>query len=190
MDLCIKLEQKSKHSWNIYKQSINIWLQWLWTLTLDLQNLSRSSLSPSGPLYQIWRNSLKAFPRYYVLKHGPDKCDVTVTLTFDLWPPKSNQFILETVNTCAKFGENPSKHSWDIAINFTSGYHKPHFDYRELSCMSLLFPLGYYRYLQHHFSWSELHLKISVIAFWWGRMKVTDISNWRSIKIHFKSITR
>ncbi len=66
------------------------------TLTYDLQNLIRSSLSPSGPSYQIWRFYLKAFPRYYVLKHGADKHDITVTLTFDLWPPKSNRFILES----------------------------------------------------------------------------------------------
>ncbi len=53
-----------------------------WPLTSALQNLIRPSLSPSGPLYQIWRIYLKVFPRYYVLKHGSDK-HVTVTLTFD-----------------------------------------------------------------------------------------------------------
>ncbi len=95
--LYFKLEQiLSRRSWNIYKLSINIWLQWPCPLTRDLQNLKRSSLSPSGPWYQILRNSLKAFPRYYVLKHGPDKRDVTVKLTFGLWPPKSHQFILES----------------------------------------------------------------------------------------------
>ncbi len=97
VELCIKLEQiPSKRLLNIYKLSINIWLQWPCPLTCDLQNLNRSSLSPSGPLHQIWRIYLKAFPRYYVLKYGPDKRDVTVTLTFDPWPPKSNEFILES----------------------------------------------------------------------------------------------
>ncbi len=66
-------------------------------LALWPPNLTRSSLSPSGPLYQIWRIYLKVFLRYYVLEHGPDKHDVTVTLTFDLWSKsKSNLFILES----------------------------------------------------------------------------------------------
>ncbi len=88
MDLCIKLEQiPSRRSWNIYKLSINIWLQWPCPLTCDLQNPIRSSLSPSGPLYQIWRNSLKAFLRYRIHRIGGPS---------DLWPPKSNQVILES----------------------------------------------------------------------------------------------
>ncbi len=76
---CLKMFRIWTCSWNIYKLSINIWLQWPCPLTCDLQNLNRSSLSPSRPLYQIWRNSLKAFLRYHIRRIGGP---------WDLWPPQ------------------------------------------------------------------------------------------------------
>lgn len=42
------------------------------TLTFDLLNIIRSSLSQSGYLCEVWRESLKAFLRYRVHKHGLD----------------------------------------------------------------------------------------------------------------------
>lgn len=38
-----------------------------------------------------------------------------VTLTFDIWPPKCSQFILESF--CGKFEGNPSRCSWDKKNN-------------------------------------------------------------------------
>ncbi len=83
-------------------------------MTFDLQNLIRSYLSPSGRLYLIWRIYLKAFLRYYVL-------NMAQTNMTSQWPWPLNAKILSvhpwvTVNTCAKFEENPSQHSWDIAF--------------------------------------------------------------------------
>ncbi len=50
---------------------------------LEISHSQNRRTSPSGPLFKIWGIYLRAFPRYYVLKHGPDKRDVTLTLTFD-----------------------------------------------------------------------------------------------------------
>ena len=46
--------------------------QWPWPLTFGHQNLVASSLSPGGHVYQIRRNSVKAFLRYCVHKNGMD----------------------------------------------------------------------------------------------------------------------
>ena len=49
-------------------------------------------------------------------KNARSKCQVT--LTFDLWPPKSNQFLIQ-VQVCATFEEIPAKCSWDIMFTRT-----------------------------------------------------------------------
>lgn len=41
-------------------------------------------------------------------------CEVAVTLTFDLEPLKSSQFILHSSNVCAKFMNIPRRCSWDV----------------------------------------------------------------------------
>lgn len=39
-----------------------------------------------------------------------------MTLFFDHWPPKSDQFVLESVDMCTEFTEIPIRHSSDIAF--------------------------------------------------------------------------
>jgi len=67
----------------------------LWPLTFSYQNLTSLSLNLDEHFYQIWRNSLKSLQRYCIHAAKTAFCEVTVTLTYDVWPPKSNQFILE-----------------------------------------------------------------------------------------------
>ncbi len=55
------------------------------TLTFDHQILISSSLSPSGRLYQIWRNSFKVFLSYHVHKNGTG--GQTADRRADMWVP-------------------------------------------------------------------------------------------------------
>ena len=67
----------------------------------DLDLWPTKMKSSSGCLYQMWRNPLKVFRRYYIHKANNVLCEVTVTLTFDPWPADSIQVILESKWMCA-----------------------------------------------------------------------------------------
>ena len=103
--------------WNCHNWDMNCWgmaknMFWEVTVTFDHKNRISSSLSSSGRLCQIWRNSLKAF-----LRQELDGREFTVTLTFDPWTPKSNQFMLGSRWTFApNLKKITFRCSWDIAF--------------------------------------------------------------------------
>jgi len=66
---------------------------WPWTLTFWPKNAISSSLSQDAPVTKVWRKSVNRYWRYRGNIKIWDLFGHSVTLTYDLLNPKSNQFI-------------------------------------------------------------------------------------------------
>ncbi len=117
----------SRLRYNVHKNGTDVRSQWPWPLTFDHQNLISSSLSPSGCLWQIWRNSLKALLRYYVHENGTDR---------RIWK-HNHHFIL--LDICVKVCQPMKRmNSWvmvknvfcEVTVTLTFDHHKTFLRYR------------------------------------------------------------